>query len=94
MCAGRDVLGDFGKMQVHSEGVALGQNQRRALALPGGDRAENIGRGGPLIFGRRGARAAFGPAPRDLVLLADAGFVSEPDFYLVDVDTLFPRDVL
>jgi len=34
-----------------------------------------------LIAQRRGPRAALRPAPRDLVLLADARLVGEPDLY-------------
>ena len=30
--AGRDLLGDFGQMQVHRRGVAARQHERRALA--------------------------------------------------------------
>jgi len=78
--AGRDLLGDFGQMQIHRVGVAFGQDERRALAILGRDRAEDVGRGGALVFGRRRARAAFGPPPRDFVLLADARLVAEPDF--------------
>src|ERR1700678_1707474 len=44
------------------------------------DVVEDIGRGGALILQGERARAAFGPPPRDLVFLADAGFVLEPDF--------------
>jgi hypothetical protein len=33
-----------------------------------------------LILQSERARAAFGPASRDLVLLADAGFILEPQF--------------
>ena len=45
-----------------------------------------------MIAGRAGAGAALGPAARDLVLLADARFVLEPNLYGVDVDRLFARD--
>ena len=57
--AGGDVFGDFGEMQVHRIGVAFGQDERRALAVLGRDRAENIGRGGALILGRGRPRARF-----------------------------------
>ena len=41
--AGSDVLGDFGKMQVHRESVAHRQDEARALALLGANGAEDIG---------------------------------------------------
>ena len=91
---GSDVLGDLGKVQVHREGVAFGQDEGRALAVFGRDRAENIGRGGALILGRARPRAAFGPTSGDLVLLADAGFILKPNFYLVGRETFFARDFL
>jgi hypothetical protein len=43
------------------------------------DRAEDVSRLGSLIFRRCGAGAAFGPAPRDLVLLPDPGLIGKPD---------------
>ena len=72
---GRDGLGDLGEMQVHRLGVAGRQDQGRALALLGADRAEDVGRGGALVTGRAGPGAALGPAAGDLVLLADTGLV-------------------
>src|SRR3954468_10567076 len=58
---------------------AAGQNQARALAVSRADRAEDVSRLGSLIFRRCGAGAAFGPAPRDLVLLPDPGLIGKPD---------------
>jgi len=52
-----------------------------AFALFGADRAEDIGRSGALIARRRRPGAAFGPAPGDLVLLADARLVGKPHLY-------------
>src|SRR4029077_13825880 len=40
------------------------------------------------------AGAALGPAAGDLVLLADAGLVGEPDFYRVAVKRLLARNCL
>ena len=74
--------------------VAARQNEARALPMPGTDRAEYICRGGALIVWRGRPRAAFCPSPRDLVLLADAGLVGEPDFYRGGIDALFARDFL
>src|SRR5450631_573300 len=87
--ARRDGRGDLDEMQVHRLGVAGGQDQSDALALLGADSAEDVGRGGALIAGCAGAGTALRPAARDLVLLADARFVLEPNLYDLDVDRLF-----
>ena len=92
--AGRDVPGDFSQMQGHRLRVAAGQYKPGALALLGADRAEDIGRGRALIFRRRRARSALGPAARDLVLLPNAGFVAEPDLYVASFDASLLRDLL
>ena len=72
---------DFGEMERHGLGIAKRQNQPCTLAKLGANCPEDIGRLRPLILRRRGPRSALGPAPRNLVLLADAGFVLEPDLY-------------
>jgi len=89
-----DLGGDFGQVQIHRFGVASGHHERRALGVLGTDRAEDIGGGGSLVFRRARARAALGPAPRDLVLLADARLVSEPDLYRGRVDAFLARDLV
>src|ERR1700690_1897014 len=89
---GRDLGGDFGQMQVHRLGVASGHNEGCALAVLGTDGAEDISRGGSLIFGSAWTRAALGPAPGDLVLLADARLVGELDFYGAGLDALLAPD--
>jgi hypothetical protein len=94
MGSGRDCFGDLREMQVHRLAVAGRQDQGRALAFLGADRAEDIGGSGPLVARRAGAGATLGPAARDFVLLADAGLVGEPDFYRVAVDALRTRDRL
>jgi hypothetical protein len=81
-------------MQVHRIGVAFGQDERRARAVLGRDRAENVGRGGALVLGRGGPRAALRPAPGELVVLADARFVGEPDFYVTRIDASLLCDFL
>ncbi len=43
--------------------------------------AENIGRGRSLIARRRWPCATLRPTPRDLILLANASLVAEPDVY-------------
>ncbi len=71
---------DLVEMQFHRLGVARRQDETGRLAERRADSAEDIGRGGSLIFQGKRSCAAFGPPPRDLVLLADAGFVLEPEF--------------
>ena len=44
---------------------------------------EDVGGSGPLVPRCAWTGAALGPAAGDLVLLADAGLVGEPDFYCV-----------
>jgi hypothetical protein len=94
MGSGRDRFGDLCKMQVHRLAVAGRQDQGRALALLGADRAEDVGGSGTLVARRTGAGAALRPAASDFVLLADAGLVGEPDFYCIAVDALLARDRL
>ena len=89
-----DGVGDFRQMQVHRLGIAEGQDQSRALALFRADGTEDIGRCGLLIPRRARASAALGPPAGDLVLLADASLVLEPNFYLADVDCFLARDFI
>src|SRR3974390_2761274 len=89
---GRDGLGDFRQVQVHRLSIAGRQDQGCTLALPGADRAEDVGGGGTLVPRRTWTCATLRPPPGDLVLLADASLVREPDFYLVAADRLFPSD--
>jgi hypothetical protein len=92
--AGRDVLGDFGQVQVHRLRVAARQDEPGALALFRADRAEDVGRRRALVLRRARPRAALGPSACDLVLLADAGFVAEPDLYVANLDALLFADCL
>ena len=89
----RDLGGDFGEMEVHRLRVAAWHDERRASAVLRTDRAEDISRGGSLIFGSAWTGAALGPAPGDRVLLADARLVGEPDFYGVGLDALLAPDL-
>ena len=93
VCARRDLRRDLSQVEVHGLGVASGHDERRALAVLGTDRPKNIGRGGSLVFWRDRPRAALGPTPGDLVLLADARLVREPDLYGVGLDTFFAPDL-
>ena len=92
MGARRDLCGDFGEVQIHRLGVAARHDEGRALAVLRADRAENIGRSGSLVAWGAGARAAPGPTSRDLVLLADARLVGEPDFYRATINALLAPD--
>jgi len=92
MGRGCNRFGDLRKMQVHGLAVASWQDQGRTLALPGADRAEDVGGSGPLVARRAGASATLGPAAGDFVLLTDAGLIGEPDLYRAAVDALRARD--
>ncbi len=82
MLAGRDLGGDLGKVKRHRLAVAMRQHQGRALAVTGTDGAKYVGGSRALIGRCAGAAAASGPAAGDLVLLADPGFIGEPDLYV------------
>src|SRR5688572_28894020 len=85
---------DLGEVQVHGYGVAGRQNQGSSLAFARADRAEDVGRGRALIVRCRGPRAPPDPPARNLVLLADARLVREPDLYPVRSDALLSRDLV
>ena len=94
MCARRDLSGDFGQVQVHRLRVASGHDEGCTLSVLGADRAEDISRGGSLVRRRAWTRAALGPTPGDLVLLADARLVGEPDLYGGGLDALLAPDLV
>jgi len=94
VCAGLYGLGDLHEMQVHRFGIAGGQDQSCTLALFRADGTEDVGRGGSLITGRTGTRAALRPAAGNLVLLTDTRLVREPDFYLVAVERFLTGDCI
>lgn len=72
---------DLVEMELHGGGIALGQHKTGALALCRADGAEDVGGFCALVLRRTGPGATLGPAPGDLVLLADAGLVLPPDLY-------------
>ena len=74
--------------------VAAGQDQSGCLAFLRTDGTEDVGGRGTQVLRRRGTAAEPGPAARDFVLLADAGFVGEPDLYGAAVDALGLRDLV
>src|SRR5215831_13296420 len=90
----RDGCGDLGEVQVHRLGVAGRHDQGCTLALLRADCTVDVGGSGPLVPRCAWTGAALGPAAGDLVLLADAGLVSEPDFYRVAVKRLLARNCL
>ena len=92
MSAWRDSGRNLREVQAHCGGVAAGQDEGGALALPWTDGPKDIGRAGALILCRYRPRAPFGPASRDLVLLADPGLVGEPNLYIGRVDLLAARN--
>ena len=71
----------LGQMQRHGLGIAKRHDQASPFAKLGADCAKDIDRFRPLVFGCRWPRPASGPAPRDLVFLADARFILEPYLY-------------
>ena len=91
---GCDGRGDLGEVQAHRLGVAGPQDQGCTLTLFRADRSEDVGGSSPLVTRCDGAGAALGPAAGDLVLLADAGLVGEPDFYRVAGKCLLAGDCL
>src|SRR3954463_16346488 len=91
MRPGGNRLGDLVQVQRHPLGRAARQHQASALAVSRADRAEDVGRRCPLVLRRCGARAAFGPAPRDLVLLPDPRLIGEPDLSGLAADRLPDR---
>ena len=75
-----DMAGDFLEMELHGLGVGEGQRKRGPDAARGTNGAEQIGALVALIGGLARPRSSPGPLPHEAVLLADAGFVLEPDF--------------
>ena len=79
MRVGRDVAGDLGEMQVHGLGVDLRQHESGGFLGLGAGGSEEVGRLVALIAGLPRPAAAARPLSGQLALLADPGFVLEPD---------------
>jgi len=92
MPPGRDPCRDLDQVVVHRFGIAPRHDEPGRLALRRADRAEDVGRCGPLIMWRARAGAAPGPATGDLVLLPDPGLIAEPDLYVTGIETPALRD--
>ena len=80
VCALFDMARDFVEMELHHFGVDVGERQRRALALRRTDCAKEISVCVALTGGLTRTRSTPRPLSHEAVLLADAGFVLEPDF--------------
>ena len=74
-----DMARDFVEMELHHLCIGVGKRQRRAFALGGTDRAEEIGVPVALVGGLTRTRSAPRPWPHEAVLLTNAGFVLKPD---------------
>jgi hypothetical protein len=66
-------------MQLHHVGVGMGQCEGRADTSGGADGAEQIRVLVALIGRLGGSCSTLRPLPDEAVLLADAGFILEPD---------------
>lgn len=75
-----DMARDFIEMELHHFRVDMGERQRGALPPGWTDCAEKIGVCIALIGRLTRPRSTLRPLAHETVLLADAGFVLEPDF--------------
>ena len=76
-----DVARDFVEVKLHHVGISIGQRQRRSHASRRADCSEQIGVVAALIGGLPWPRSAPGPLADEAVLLANSGFILEPDFH-------------
>ncbi len=74
-----DTARDFIEVKLHHVGVGVGKRQGRSDAPRWTDRAEQIGVVVALVSRLCGPRSAPGPLADEAVLLADPGFILEPD---------------
>ena len=74
-----NVPGNLVEMQLHCSGICEGQRQRCSCAPGWADGTEQVGAFIALVGGLDGSCATLGPLTDEAVLLADAGFVLEPD---------------
>ena len=77
-----NVPGNLVEMQLHCSGICEGQRQCRSCAPGRADGAEQVGAFIALVGGLDGSCATPGPLTDEAVLLADTGFVLEPDLDL------------
>lgn len=81
MGTGRHVERDLFQMHAHRLAVAAGHNDPGSLAFGRANWAEDPVRGSSLITRSRGACTAPRPAPNELGLLPDPGFILPPQLY-------------
>ncbi len=81
MSAFGDRAADLVEMKLHGVGVGEGERERGAGPAGGADGTEEIGILVALVGWLARAGAAPGPLTDYAVLLADPGFVLEPNFY-------------
>jgi len=91
--AGRDLGGDSARWRFIASVSQRGMTSAAPLPSLGRPRRRYRPRRFAGPSGAR-ARAAFGPAARDLVLLADTRLVGEPDLYGATIDAGFAPDLL
>ena len=79
--SGRDLGGDLIEMPLHATGVAAGQDQGGTDTACRAHGPKDVGGAGAFILGCYRTCSSPGPASRDLVLLADPGFILPPQLY-------------
>ena len=77
----RDLGGDLVEMPLHGSGVTARHDHRRSRAPSRENGAEDIGRLGTLILGRRWPGTPARPTPGYIDFLANPGFILPPDLY-------------
>lgn len=75
-----DLLADLGEVDGHRLAVDPGRDDGGAHGTRRTDRAKEVGRVMTIVANCRWAAAAQRPLVRQRALLADAGFILEPDF--------------
>jgi hypothetical protein len=75
-----DIACDLVEVELHHVGVRVGQGESRPNTAGRTDRAKQIGVVVALVGRLARPRSAPGPLAHEPVLLADPGFVLEPDF--------------
>ena len=80
MSALGDMAGDFFKMQLHRFSIGMRQRKGSTCAACRANRTEEIGIGIALISRLARPCSTPGPLSHNAILLANAGFVLEPDF--------------
>ena len=83
-----DLLRDGCQVQRHRLDVAPGQHEAGTFVLLGTDGTKDVGRRRALVERGRRSGAATGPAPGELILLADAGFITEPNLQIGKINAL------